>query len=723
MISASPAGTKDIGAMNVKSDIVPNKQEPIHLGIPISSGSQIGSNNVPVRSRVESDQSELSDDETCVLQVQPNDKGEYISSVASGSSKLQAQPCQVRGRLNQHIKFWETIEAPEFILNTIREGYKIPFMSEPSYSYRPNNRSAKLHSDFVSDAIHELLEGNRISEVPYRQDLHVISPLSVSVQPSGKKRLILDLRLVNQCLYKKKVKFEDHKKAREFFTLNSFMIKFDLKSGYHHLDIYPEHRKYLGFSWTFKNSVQRYFKFNVLPFGLSTAPYIFTKLMRPLVKLWRIRGFYSLVYLDDGLDFEETIEKAEYAAHHIRGDLFAAGFVVAEEKSIWDPTQIMEWLGIKWNSINGTISIADKRITKAASLLSNAIQFPTKSARELAKLVGSIISMGPVLGKLTRIMTRHCQMTVATAPDWDSRHPLDDYCLSEIKFWSENLHLVNSKYCFNPIMHNQIVYSDASEYACGALVQGENQLICHKMFNPEETSYSSTHRELIAILYSLEAFGEKLFNSRVKWFTDNQSTAKIVDVGSMKLTLHLLAYKIFSHCLENNIELSIQWIPREMNAQADFISKIKDCDDWQITREFFQELDAVWGPHTLDCFASFYNTKVERFFSRFWNPGCAGVDAFFQQWTGENCLVVPPVNIIPQVLSYMESQKCIGTLIVPCWPSASFWPLLWQRYGNNIKEYRYYKGNQCCSHGRNANSVIGAKDWTSYIIAMRISFL
>jgi hypothetical protein len=236
------------------------------------------------------------------------------------------------------------------------------------------------------------------------------------------------------------------------------MTKFDLKSGYHHVDIFPAHRKYLGFSWTFKNGVQRFFQFNVLPFGLSTAPYIFTKLLRPLVKLWRSRGFHSLVYLDDGLGFDETYEKAEYAAHHTRGDLLAAGFVVAEKKSVWDLTQIIDWLGIKWNSKCGTILITDKRVTKAMSLLKNAIEFPIKSARELAKIVGSIISMGPVLGRLTRIMTRHCQMTVAAGEDWDTKHPLDNYCLSEIKFWVDNVHNVNSKYCFNRISDNKLVY-------------------------------------------------------------------------------------------------------------------------------------------------------------------------------------------------------------------------------------------------------------------------
>ena len=116
--------------------------------------------------------------------------------------------------------------------------------------------------------------------------------------------------------------------------------------------------------------------------------------------------------------------------------------------------------------------------------------------------------------------------------------------------------------------------------------------------------------------------------------------------------------------------------------------------------------------------------RLNDFFPHFWNPGCAGVDAFFQQRTGENCLVVPPVNIITQVLSYMVSQKYKGTLIVPSWPSAVFWPILWQRYETNIQEYtRYYKGNQCCTHGRNTKSVLGSADWNGYIIAIRMSFM
>ena len=55
--------------------------------------------------------------------------------------------------------------------------------------------------------------------------------------------------------------------------------------------------------------------------------------------------------------------------------------------------------------------------------------------------------------------------------------------------------------------------------------------------------------------------------------------------------------------MKNNIELYIHWIPRSLNTQADFVSKIRDCNDWQISAEFFfQELEDLWGSHTLDCF-------------------------------------------------------------------------------------------------------------------------
>ena len=54
------------------------------------------------------------------------------------------------------------------------------------------------------------------------------------------------------------------------------------------------------------------------------------------------------------------------------------------------------------------------------------------SARELASLVGKIISAGAVFGNISRIMTRYCTISVAAAQDQDSKFTLDQYCIREM---------------------------------------------------------------------------------------------------------------------------------------------------------------------------------------------------------------------------------------------------------------------------------------------------
>ena len=134
----------------------------------------------------------------------------------------------VAGRLKSHIivQFWRSIGASQFILDVIEHGYRIPFHSTPPVSFSSNNKSALAHSDFVNEAISELLVTNRIFESEVLP--HNVNPLSVSIQSSGKKRLILDLRFVNKHVWKQKVKFEDLKVALNYFDKGHFMFSFDI---------------------------------------------------------------------------------------------------------------------------------------------------------------------------------------------------------------------------------------------------------------------------------------------------------------------------------------------------------------------------------------------------------------------------------------------------------------------------------------------------------------
>ena len=133
-------------------------------------------------------------------------------------------------------------------------------------------------------------------------------------------------------------------------------------------------------------------------------------------------------------------------------------------------------------------------------------------------------------------------------------------------------------------------------------------------WSENEGMKSSTWRELYAIEFALRSFCGELKDSRVKWFTDNRAAAKIVEVGSMRYDLQCFALRIFQICLAYKISFDIQWVPRNDVAKADFISRFIDVDDWQISRSLFLQLESLWGPHTVDCFANHYNFKISRFF-------------------------------------------------------------------------------------------------------------
>ena len=82
-----------------------------------------------------------------------------------GTSDPGSTPLSIKGTLKAHVQFWERINAPPFITECIREGYKIPFYLTPQMAEFKNNSSALKHSDFVQSSILELLSSGRICRV------------------------------------------------------------------------------------------------------------------------------------------------------------------------------------------------------------------------------------------------------------------------------------------------------------------------------------------------------------------------------------------------------------------------------------------------------------------------------------------------------------------------------------------------------------------------------
>ena len=113
--------------------------------------------------------------------------------------------------------------------------------------------------------------------------------------------------------------------AREVLSPRDFMFTIYLKSAYDHVETFSDHRPYLSFAWAFSSDRSRYFHFSVLLFALSSAPYLFTKLLKPLVKKWRSEGKPIVVFLDHGLGAAPNHIKAKIYSLAVHSDLFKSG--------------------------------------------------------------------------------------------------------------------------------------------------------------------------------------------------------------------------------------------------------------------------------------------------------------------------------------------------------------------------------------------------------------
>ena len=107
------------------------------------------------------------------------------------------------------------------------------------------------------------------------------------------------------------------------------------------------------------------------------------------------------------------------------------------------------------------------------------------------------------------------------------------------------------------------------------------------------------------------------------------------------------------------------------------MSQFLDYDDYTINDTVFTQLDALWGPRrTVDRFACFFNAKVQRFNSRFYQIGTEAVDAFTQNWVFKNNWLFYLTVLIIRVIRHLRACAAHGTLIVPIWKSAVFWTML-----------------------------------------------
>ena len=315
------------------------------------------------------------------------------------------------------------------------------------------------------------------------------------------------------------------------------------------------------------------------------------------------------------------------------------GFIVHPTKSIFEPTQILEYLGFILNSILMRISVNERQATKIASACKDLIKNTEIKVIDLARVVGLLVASFPGV-QYGRLYYRHLDNVKTSAlkkgkGDYNAPVHLDGMCRDDLEWWINNIH-----HTHNPISHGNpslMIRSDASETgwgaACGGATTGGN-------WSNEEALNHINYLELLAAWFALRCFAKELSNIHIKLEIDNTTAlAYVGNMGGRLFQMNTLAREIWIWCKSRNIYLSVAYIASEDNTDAE-----------------------------IDLFASRLNKQLDCYVSWKPDPFAWTVDAFTFDWSKFFVYAFPPFTLIGRILQKIELDMVEQAIvIVPFW--------------------------------------------------------
>lgn len=523
----------------------------------------------------------------------------------------------------------------------------------------------------MSAAIENLLHLGAIEKCEARVD-QFISSIFLADKGNGGRRFILNLKRLNKNINKVRFKMEDFRTASKMTPYNGLMATIDLKEAYLRVPIAKSSRKYLRFR--FDNDL---YEFTAMPYGLSSAPRTFTKIMKEVITYLRTRGYKSVVYLDDILCIGDTYDECLTNINETLRLLNCLGFVVNYDKSCLQPTQKCKFLGFIYNSIDMTISLPSDKRKKIRKLVQKFSRLPVCTIREFAQLIGVLTSACPAIKYswlYTKTLERQKYLALEEHGSYDVKIRTTANILPDLQWWSRNiLTAVNSLTV--PSFELEI-FTDASLTGWGAFCNNNR---VNGGWKDSELHYHINQLELLAVFLGLKSFARKKHNCNILLRVDNTTAISYVNrMGGIQFP-HLtdLTKDIWQWCEERNIWLFASYINTKDNVEADQESRKANPDiEWQLPNTEFQKIVSLFGTPEIDLFASRTNAKCKTYVSWKQDPDAFTVDAFTLDWNHMYFYAFPPCSLILKCIRKIINDKAEGIFIFPNWPSQPWFPLL-----------------------------------------------
>ena len=610
----------------------------------------------------------------------PNDAGPsnggwfnrgYVNHSLYRLDPYRVSPVFIGGRIRHYWRAWRLISADPWILGVVQEGFRLEFESSPVAWIVPRNAGmSEAQLSIGRQEVKDLFKKGAIIE-PSRVEF--VSPMFIIPKATGGFRPIINLKRLNQFLILRHFKMENINSLRHLIVKGDWMVKLDLKDAYLTVPVFEGHQKYLQFLWEGK-----VYQFVCLPFGLASAPWAFTKFLKPVVAFLRSLGCRLVIYLDDLILLDQCKIRLMQTLSFVKHLLQVLGFIINDLKSSQSPLQFLEFLGLLVDSVNLKIFLPEDKIESIRTKCSEALAKSYLSLRDLASLLGRF-NWAESAVPLARAHYRAVQAVYIGhsrlfGGDLRAKTPLSRLSRMDLAWWMDRSVYVPGRNMFEaePAL---TICADASLTGWGA-VCGETST--GMTWTSEESSLHINVLELQAAFNALQSFAGFESNCTIRLRLDNSTAVSYINRvgGTRSHALNELAIKIARWCESKNISLQAEHLPGVLNVIADRESRRRiDWSDWRLNPEAFRSLMEVW-PMRVDLFSNPWNAQLDTFVS--WNaqPGAWATNAFSLNWRSMKGYAFPPFSVIRDCLSKIRRERASIVVVTPLWTSQPWFPSL-----------------------------------------------
>ncbi|MEL6802184.1 MAG: reverse transcriptase domain-containing protein [Bacteroidota bacterium] len=515
----------------------------------------------------------------------------------------------------------------------------------------------------VQAQVQRLLDLGAIYEVE-QQPCFLSRIFVVPKVPSG-WRLILDVSALNEFIVIPSFKMSNHYSLKQALAPPAWLSSLDLKDAYLHVPIRQNLHKFLALScWG------KLFFFRALPFGLATAPWLFTMLMESVLNSLRKEGLNILGYIDDLVLWNPCSSELRLQTSRTIEVLRNLGLTVNLEKSCPSPVSSLSWLGIVWDGRVGTWCPNPSLLERISSRSLKLSTAPLSTRRQWEALCGLVAFAAQVNRRARHYMHQTTQLTLFDhAVDRDQRVKIHPLLLSSLKPWLRVKDWLRPESFFIPQRTVQC-WTDASLGGWGVLSdQGQSW---SGRWTEQQSSLHINVLELLTILMAVRLLDVR--DTRLVLWCDNQTAISVIHkAGSKSLDLHALALDLLEECENRLLVLFPRHIRGAVNVAADALSREEVLPaEWEVPGKSFNHLqECHYATLQIDLFASPLNNKLPLYYCPFPFPQALAEDALAQDWNQfSQIYLFPPPNLYKEVACCLLRYKGGGVLILESDPTS-----------------------------------------------------